>query len=85
MDTIDRFKESSFEERCHWVSSRGTYLAMRWLADCQVLLYDSGTFFIEVYFSTTYRRVLMLNAFTDTHQVMPYVEGISLDALLNHA
>jgi hypothetical protein len=85
MHPIDWFRQSTFEEKCDWVTRRGIYLAVRRLADCNVLLYDGGRFFVEVYFSTTYNRVLMFNAFTGTRQLMPYVESISLDGLLNHA
>lgn len=85
MFTINDFKEASFESKCDWVVTHADYLAMRWLADCKVLLYHSDSFFIEVYFSTTYKRVLMINAFHDTNQLMPYVESISLDDLLKKA
>ncbi len=85
MPTINEFKEASFEQKCDWVVTHADYLAMRWLADCKVLLYASGNFFIEVYFSTTYKRVLMLNAFHEPNQLMPYVEGVSLDDLLKTA
>jgi len=83
--TIDRFRETPFEGKCDWVVNRAGYLAVRWLADCKVLLYHSGSFFIEVYYSTTYQRVLMITAFTETDRLMPYVEPLSLEALLNHA
>jgi hypothetical protein len=85
MFIIDEFKEASFEEKCDWVVRQSDYLAMRWLADCKVLLYHSNRFFIEVYFSTTYKRVLMINAFQDSQYLMPYVDEISLADLLKPA
>jgi hypothetical protein len=85
MQQLDDFRAASFEEKCDWVVRQADYLAMRWLADCKVLLYYSHPFFIEVYFSTTYKRVLMINAFHDTQQLMPYVDQISLDDLLKSA
>lgn len=81
MSTINEFKDASFESKCDWVVTHADYLAVRWLSGCKLVLYHSCGFFIEVYYSTLYKRVLMINAFQDTQQLLPYVEAISLEEL----
>lgn len=82
MHTIEDFRNAPFESKCDWVVTNADYLSMRWISGCKVMLYASGSFFIEVYFSTRYHRVLMINAFREVNQLMPYVEKLSLQELL---
>ena len=81
MITINDFKGSSFETKCDVVTTQSSYIASRNMGNCKVHLYDAGRFFIEVYYSPIYKKVLMINAFTDTASLMPYVEQLSLASL----
>lgn len=81
MLTLDDFRISDFETKCDVVSTYSTYVAMRMLGDSKVYLYHSGKFFIEVYYSPTYKQVLMIHAFNDLMSMEPYVEKISLAGL----
>jgi hypothetical protein len=78
MISLDDFKYASFEKKCDVVTSHADYLMMRKLGNCKVYLYHSCDFFIEVYYSPTYRKVLMINAFNNTEGLMPYTESVSL-------
>ncbi|MFZ5970016.1 MAG: hypothetical protein ACOYXA_00350 [Bacteroidota bacterium] len=78
MITIEDFKCASFEKKCDVVTSQSTYLMTRVLGNCKVYLYHTGEFYIEVYYSPVYRKVLMINAFNDTEGLLPYAEMVSL-------
>jgi hypothetical protein len=43
-----------------------------------VFLYHANDFFIEVFFSTTHQKVLMINAFDNAMGLQPYLDKISL-------
>ena len=78
MISIDDFRYASFERKCDVVTTQSTYLMTRSLGNCKIYLYHSGEFFIEVYYSPEYRKVLMINAFSDTNGLAPYADLISL-------
>ncbi|MBX2964943.1 MAG: hypothetical protein KF845_02270 [Cyclobacteriaceae bacterium] len=78
MLSIQEFRFLPFEKKCDQVTYRGQYLAFRRLGDCKVFLYYSDSFFIEVYYSTKYQKVLMINAFEGQRGLEPYLDKISL-------
>lgn len=67
-----------FEKKCDIVTYEGQYLMFRQLGDCKVFLYNTGDFFVEVYYTTKYQKVLMINAFESTRGLEPYLDKISL-------
>lgn len=81
MISLDDFKYASFEKKCDVVTTKSDYLTMRKLGNCKIYLYHTGEFFIEVYYSPTYKKVLMINAFNDAAGLLPYTEAISLEDL----
>lgn len=81
MLTLDDFQVSTFEQKCDVVTTRSNYISMRMLVDSKVYLYHTGKFFIEVYYSPTYKQVLMIHAFNDLVNLEPYIETVSLAAL----
>ncbi len=81
MATLEDFQCSSFERKCDWVISYSNFIASRILGSAKVYLYHSGNFFIEVYYSTTYKKVLMINAFNSISGLEPYTENICLSDL----
>ena len=78
MITLEDFKYASFERKCDVVTTSSNYLTMRKLGDCKVYLYHADDFFIEVYYSPGYKKVLMINAFKSVDDLMPYAESVSL-------
>ncbi len=82
MITLEDFKYASFEKKCDVVTSFSNYLTMRKLGDCKIYLYYADDFFIEVYYSPVYKKVLMINAFKNAEELMPYVESVSLSDLM---
>jgi hypothetical protein len=81
MNTIDDFKSASFEQKCDVVTTQSNYIASRNMGNCKVYLYHTGEFFIEVFYSPIYKKVLMINAFNDAVTLSPYAEQVSLATL----
>jgi len=81
MSSLNDFQSSSFDGKCNFIMIHSDYLAMRKLDDCNVYLYHTGEFFIEVCYSPLYKKVVMINAFDDQVGLMNYAENISLDDL----
>jgi len=79
--SIDDFKRASFEKKCDVVTTQSNYIVTRTLGNCKVYLYHSENYFIEVFYSPIYKKVLMINAFDDTQSLLPYAESVSLSAL----
>ena len=78
---IDDFRRASFEKKCDVVTTQSNYIVTRTLGNCKVYLYHTGEFFIEVFYSPIYKKVLMINAFDDVDALLPYSESVSLSAL----
>jgi hypothetical protein len=81
MISLEDFQCSSFEKKCDWVIANSNFIASRVLGSAKVYLYHSDKFFIEVYYSTSYKKVLMINAFNSISGLEPYAENVTLDDL----
>jgi len=81
MLTLSDFQNSSFEEKCDWVTASSNFLFARKLGNAKVYLYHARDFFIEVYYSPTYKKILMINAFSGLMGLEPYLDTISLSDL----
>ena len=78
MYTLEDFRVMPFEKKCDVITFSGNYLSQRTLSDCKVFLYFTDGFFIEVFYSPRYQKVLMINAFEKTLGLEPYLDRISL-------
>lgn len=78
MVTIEDFMTSSFEEKCDLVIHSTHYLMSRKLGEATVYLYQTENFFVEVYYSSKYKKVLMINAFDDVCGLHVYTDSVSL-------
>lgn len=81
MVTIEDFRVASFEKKCDLVIVNSNYITCRILGDAKVYLYHTGEFFIEVYYSSKYKKVLLINAFDNQEGLEPYVVNVSLTGL----
>jgi hypothetical protein len=81
MVSIQDFRVMPFEQKCDMVTYDGQYLVHRFLGDCKVFLYHAGGFFIEVFYSPKYQKVLMINAFDQPIGLEAYLETVSLTDL----
>jgi hypothetical protein len=78
MLSIHDFRLMSFDKKCDRVTHFGQYLTHRFLGDCKVFLYHADNFFVEVFYSSKYQKVLMINAFDQNIGLDPYLETVSL-------
>ena len=83
MFTLDDFRVMPFEKKCDVITFQGSYLLQRSLGDCKVFLYSFEDFYIEVFFSPKFQKVLMINAFDKIVGLAPYLEMISLEDLVS--
>lgn len=81
MHSISDFRVMPFHKKCDVITFNGTFLVQRALGDCKVFLYDTGNFFAEVFYSPTYQKVLMINAFDKSIGLEAYLDEISLEDL----
>lgn len=81
MVTIYDFRVMPFAQKCDVVTYNGQYLAHRFLGECKVFLYYAEGFFIEVFYSPKYQKVLMINAFDQPIGLEPYLDLVSLKDL----
>lgn len=81
--SLDNFRVMPFEKKCDVITFHGNYLIHRTLGECKVFLYHANHFFIEVFFSTTHQKVLMINAFDNSMGLEPYLDKISLNEILD--
>jgi hypothetical protein len=78
--SIDDFKRASFEKKCDVVTTQSNYVVTRTVGNCKVYLYHCNEFFIEVFYSPIYKKVLMINSF-DKQSLLPYTQKVSLTDL----
>ena len=78
MSTLSDFQNASFEKKCDWVTCNSNFLVARKLGEAKVYLYHAKDFFIEVYYSPTYRKILMITAFYNITGLEPYLASVSL-------
>ncbi len=78
MISIHDFRVMPFEKKCDMVAYSGQYMSHRFLGDCKVFLYNADNFFIEVFYSSKYQKILMINAFDQPVGLESYLEVISL-------
>jgi hypothetical protein len=76
--SLDDFRIMPFDRKCDVITFHGNYIVHRPLGECKVFLYHANDFFIEVFFSTTHQKVLMINAFDNHMGLQPYLDKISL-------
>lgn len=81
MITLDDFRTASFERKCDLVTADTNFIVARQFGDAKVYLFHKSEFYIEVYYSTKYKKVLMINAFDDAKGLHPYAEAVSLAEL----
>lgn len=83
--SLDTFRVMPFEKKCDIITFQGNYIIHRNLGECKVFLYHASEFFVEVFFSTTHQKVLMINAFDNSMGLEPYLERVSISDLMKES
>lgn len=81
MLSISDFKDYTFDKKCDVVTIHSNYIMHREFPNGKAYLYHTGHFFIEVLYSSLYKKIEGINAFNDIKQLDPYTETISLAGL----
>jgi hypothetical protein len=76
--SLTDFKNYSFEQKCEVVTIYADYIMHREFPKGKAYLYHANSFFIEVVYSSVYKKILMINAFEDLTQLGLYADTISL-------
>lgn len=82
MISIEDFKVASFEKKCDLITRDTDFIASRSLDEVKVYLYHTGEFFIEVYYSVRFKKVLRIKAFNEVDYLEPYAIEVSLGDLM---
>lgn len=80
--TLEKFNQLPIEEQQKVVLQKGVYLAERQDAPLRMMLYDMGSFYVEVFFLSRYNKGAWFNAFDGTKKLEPYLETIDLSTIL---
>lgn len=79
--SLNDFKKYSFNQKCDVVTVHSSYLMHREFPKGKAYLYQADSFFIEVVYSSVYKKILMINAFDDLTQLGLYADMVSLTDL----
>ena len=71
------------EEKKHAVLHEGVLLCKRKLHSSIIFLFHVQRFYVEACFNSDSKEVEAFRMFSDTRLLQPYLEGISIDELLN--
>jgi hypothetical protein len=76
--SITDFKDYSFDKKCDVVTIYSNYIMHREFPNGKAYLYHTGSFFIEVLYSSLHRKIQAISAFDDVRMLAPYAETVSL-------
>ena len=76
--SLNDFKSYTFDHKCEVVTINADYVMHREFPKGKAYLYYAGSFFIEVVYSSVYKKILMINAFDDQKQLGLYADTVSL-------
>lgn len=82
MISLAAFNESTFESKCDLIIYYSDYLISRETGNTKFHLYHYGQFFIEVHYSTLFKKAIEINAFDSFDELEPYTVDISLGDLI---
>ena len=83
--TLSQFNKLSIEEQQKAVLINGVFLAERKDPPLRMMLYDMGSFYVEVFFLSRYNKVAWFNAFQSTKKLEPYLQKIDVNSILQEA
>lgn len=76
--SLTTFKNYSFDQKCEAVRINADYVTCKEFPKGKAYLYYANSFFIEVVYSSFYKKILMINAFDDLNQLGLYADTVSL-------
>ena len=83
--TLSKFNKLKIDEQQKAVLINGVFLGERKDPPLRMMLYDMGSFYVEVFFLSRYNKVAWFNAFQSTKKLDPYLQEIDVRSLLQEA
>jgi hypothetical protein len=80
--TAERFNTLTLEQQSYYTVKCGVYLASFHDVYLSADLYQSGNFYIEMYYEKGNNSCCMARAFTETYVLNKYLQDISIEELL---
>jgi hypothetical protein len=80
--TLYQFRSLSEEQQANSVWD-GVFLDLRTHNDCNVLLYDLGGFYVEVYYLPILNKIIKLRPFKSVKPLEPYLDQLNTEELDN--
>ena len=80
--TLTDFNKLSTDQQQKAVLINGVFLAERKDAPLRMMLYDMGSFYVEVFFLSRYNKVAWFNGFKATKKLEPYLQKIDITPIL---
>lgn len=82
MKSVNEFRLLQFGEKFSLLMQRGRYIMQRHVGGFRVFLFGVHSFFVEVFYSPKYQRVLLISAVDQLTGLEPYLDEISLKDLV---
>jgi hypothetical protein len=82
---LAEFNKLATEEQQKAVLMQGVFLAERRDPPLRMMLYDMGSFYVEVFFLSRYNKVAWFNGFDNVKKLEPYLQKIDVSSLLQEA
>jgi hypothetical protein len=79
---LEKFNTLPIEQQQQAVLNEGVFLAERKDPPLRMMLYDMGSFYVEVFFLSRYNKVAWFNGFDSTEKLEPYLERINVSDVL---
>lgn len=83
--TLKQFNTLPLEKQQDVVLGEGIFLAERKDPPLRMMLYDMGSFYVEVFFLSRYNKVAWFNGFSNTEKLEPYLAEIDVSDFLQEA
>jgi hypothetical protein len=78
---LNNFQNASLEEKAKFVWPRNHCVAVRSQGDCQIMLYHTGQFFVEVWYNAAEEHLITIRGFNDCQLLDFYLDEITLPVL----
>jgi len=81
--TFHQFEKLPSGNKYKYLLQKGTFLIKRKSIKYEFLLYELNGFYVEVMYDATQKKVLLLEPFTDTNLLAPYLHKVDITELMN--
>jgi hypothetical protein len=81
--TFHQFEKLASGNKYKYLLQKGTFLVKRKSIKYDFLLYELNGFYVEVMYDANQKTVLLLEPFTDTNLLAPYLYKVDITELMN--